>query len=254
MEWYVEGGRSRSGKLRRRGSGRWRRRRRTPTGAARPRTSPPGPGVDRLRPDPGRRRLRRRERRGAAKQKESFGWFIKLLRSLRRRFGDIHINFGEPLSLRAALGPADPKAEPNPDEQSLANKLAFEVAVRIDRVTPITPTSLVTLALLGVGDRALTLAEVCDVLGELVAYVRRRALPTTEALKLDTPDDVKRALGALVESGVVAYFDEGPETVYVIGPDKHLTAAYYRNTIIHFFVTAAIVSWCRGTRRSAIAR
>jgi glycerol-3-phosphate O-acyltransferase len=45
----------------------------------------------------------------------------------------------------------------------------------------------------------------------------------------------------LVESGVVAYFDEGPETVYVIGPDKHLTAAYYRNTIIHFFVTAAIV-------------
>src|SRR6185369_16654384 len=174
---------------------------------------------------------------GAAKQKESFGWFIKLLRSLRRRFGDIHINFGDPVSLRAALGPANPGAEPNPDEQSLAlNKLAFEVAVRIDRVTPITPTSLVTLALLGVGDRALTLNEVCEVLGELVAYVRRRELPTTEALVLDTPEDVRRALGALVESDVVAIFDEGPEAVYVIGPDKHLTAAYYRNTIIHFFV------------------
>ena len=90
--------------------------------------------------------------------------------------------------------------------------------MRIDRVTPITPTSLVTLALLGVGDRALTLAEVCTVLRELVGCVRKRGLPTTEALQLDTPDDVRRALGALIDSGVPAFFDEGPETVYLIGP------------------------------------
>ena len=37
---------------------------------------------------------------------------------------------------------------------------------------------------------------------------------------LDTPEDVRRALGALVDSDVVACFDEGPETVYVIGPDN----------------------------------
>ena len=34
--------------------------------------------------------------------------------------------------------------------------------------------------------------------------------------------------------------DAGPEAVYVIGPDQHLTAAYYRNTIIHFFVNASV--------------
>ncbi len=28
--------------------------------------------------------------------------------------------------------------------------------------------------------------------------------------------------------------------MYAIGPDQHLTAAYYRNTIIHFFVNGAI--------------
>lgn len=239
MEWYIEGGRSRSGKL-----------------------LPPRLGLLAYVVDAYRRGKAEdvflipvsiaydqiqdvgdyvAEQRGAKKQKESFGWFVKLLRSLKRRFGDIHINFGEPVSVRTALGPANPGAEPHPDEESIAlQKLAFEVAVRIDRVTPITPTSLVTLALLGVGDRALTLPEVCSVLGELVPYVRRRGLPRTETLPLDTPDGARRALDALVDSGVVAYFDEGPETVYVIGPDKHLTAAYYRNTIIHFFVNAAI--------------
>ena len=240
MEWYVEGGRSRSGKL-----------------------LPPRLGLLAYVVDAYRRGKAEdvflipvsiaydqiqdvgdyvQEQRGGKKQKESFGWFVHVLRSLRNRFGDIHINFGEPVSVRTALGPpADPGAEPHPDEDSIAlQKLAFEVAVRIDRVTPITPTSLVTLALLGVGDRALTLAEVCAVLRELVAYVRKRGLPTTEALQLDTPDDVRRALGALIDSDVLAYFDEGPETVYLIGPDKHLAAAYYRNTIIHFFVNAAI--------------
>ena len=70
--------------------------------------------------------------------------------------------------------------------------------------------------------------------------MRRRALPTTGALDLDTPEGVQRALDALVESGVVTAFAEGLEAVYAIGPDQHLTAAYYRNTIIHFFVNGAI--------------
>ena len=70
--------------------------------------------------------------------------------------------------------------------------------------------------------------------------MRRRALPTTCDLDLDTKEGVQRALDVLVDSGVVACFAEGPEAVYAIGPDQHLTAAYYRNTVIHFFVNGAI--------------
>jgi glycerol-3-phosphate O-acyltransferase len=181
------------------------------------------------------------EGRGSAKQPESFGWFLRFVRALRRRYGEIHIRFGEPLSLAQTLGPPDPGAEPSPDEQSLGlQKLAFEVAVRINRVTPITATSLVTLALLGAGNRALRVEEVIDRLRNLLDYVRRRDLPTAGDLGLDTADGVERALGALVENGVVTCFAEGPEAVYLIGPEKHLIAAYYRNTIIHFLVNGAI--------------
>jgi glycerol-3-phosphate O-acyltransferase len=239
LEWYVEGGRSRSGKL-----------------------LPPRFGLLANVVDAYRRGKAEdvylipvaiaydqiqdvqdytAEQRGAKKQRESFGWFLRLLRSLRRRLGNIHIRFGEPLALSKVVGPSDPGAEPAADEQSLAiQKLAFEVSARINRVTPITPTSLVTLALLGVGDRALSLAEVVKALHNLVAYVRRRALPTTAELDLDTPESVRRALDTLIEGGVVSCYAEGPEAVYAIGPDQHLTAAYYRNTIIHFFVNGAI--------------
>ncbi|MGH7899033.1 MAG: hypothetical protein ACREQQ_13845, partial [Candidatus Binatia bacterium] len=62
----------------------------------------------------------------------------------------------------------------------------------------------------------------------------------TEEVRLDAPAGVRIALETLVESGVVTTFAEGPEPVYAIGADQHLTAAYYRNTIVHFFVPGAI--------------
>jgi glycerol-3-phosphate O-acyltransferase len=94
--------------------------------------------------------------------------------------------------------------------------------------------------LLGMHDRAVTVTETVAALRNLVDYVRRRNLPTTGALDLDTPGGVRRALDALAANDVVSCFAEGPEAVYSIGRDQHLAAAYYRNTIIHFFVTGAI--------------
>jgi len=239
LEWYIEGGRSRSGKLLPPRFGMlayvvdaYRRGKSEdvyliPTSIAYDQIQDVGDYVA--------------EQRGASKQRENFGWFLGLLRRLRRRYGNIHIRFGEPLSLAKTLGPADPSAEPNDDEQNLAlQKLAFEVSLRINRVTPITPTSLVTTALLGTLDRALTVDETVAALRNLVEYVRRRRLPTTGELDLDKADGVRRALDALVDSGVVSCFAEGPDPVYTIGPDQHLTAAYYRNTIIHFFLNGAI--------------
>ncbi len=49
---------------------------------------------------------------------------------------------------------------------------------------------------------------------------------------------VRHALDALVDHGVVNRIEGGRETVYAI--EQPLAAAYYRNTIVHFFTTAAI--------------
>lgn len=243
LEWYVEGGRSRSGKL-----------------------LPPRFGMLAWVVDAFRRGKSDdvllvpvsiaydqiqdvsdyvAEQRGAAKQRESFGWFLGVVRALRRRYGRIHLGFGEPLSLAETLGPATAAAVASDPEDEVhgldLQKLAFEVCVRINRVTPITPTSLVTLALLGSLEKALTVDEIVAALKNILVYVRRRGLPTTGALDLDNAAGVQRTVDGLVENGVVACFAEGPEAVYMIGTDQHLTAAYYRNTIIHFFVNGAIV-------------
>jgi len=239
LEWYIEGGRSRSGKL-----------------------LPPRFGLLAYVVDAYRRGKSddvslvpvsicydqisdvsdyAAEQLGAAKERESFFWFVRFLRRLGRRYGRIVVRFGEPLSLREALGAPDPSAPPDPDERSLAlQKLGFELCVRINRATPITPISLVCLALLGRGDRALSVDEMLGALANLVAYVRRRALPTSEEITLDTAAGVRRTLDLLVDNGLLTRFEEGPDTVWGIAEGQHLSAAYYRNTVIHYFVNGAI--------------
>jgi glycerol-3-phosphate O-acyltransferase len=239
LEWYIEGGRSRSGKL-----------------------LPPRFGLLALVVDAYRRAKSDDvilvpvsiaydqiqdvgdyvvEQRGGTKKRESLGWFFRFVSAFRRGYGTIHIRFGEPVSLRKFLGPPNPEIETDTESPDLdLQKLAFEVCVRINRVTPITPTAAVTLSLLGAGDQALSLDQMPRTLHNLLEYMRRRQLPTTEDFDLETPEGIERALETLVASGVVSRFDEGPEPVYMIGPEQHLAAAYYRNTMVHFVVNIAI--------------
>jgi glycerol-3-phosphate O-acyltransferase len=239
LEWFIEGGRSRSGKMRpprfgmlayvadsyRRGS------------CDDVVLIPTAIAYDQIQ-DIGAYAA---EQRGGAKERETFAWMVRAIRTLRRRHGSISLRFGEPIALSGVMARYREGEAGDPDTVAMGiRKLAFEVANRINEATPITPISLVTLALLGARDRALTARETLEALAPYVERVERRGLPVTDPLTLDTTELMTAALELLQEHGVVSRFAGGTETVYSIEPDQHLAAAYYRNTIIHFFTSGAI--------------
>jgi glycerol-3-phosphate O-acyltransferase len=115
------------------------------------------------------------------------------------------------------------------------------VAVGINRATPVLPASLVTLTLLGVRDRALTLEQVQRILRPLLDYVEVRGLPTSGTSALRHPVRVAAVLDGLAKADVVSTYGGGDEPVYSITPGQHLVAAFYRNNAIHWFVNRAIV-------------
>ena len=239
MEWYIEGGRSRSGKLRAprlgmlayvvdsyvRGS------------ADDIVLIPVSIAYDQIQ-DVG---SYAREQAGGAKERESFRWLVTSVRGVRRKAGAIHLRFGAPISVKGFQALQDDLPDDPDDTRNPAiPKLAFEVEVRLNEVTPITPTSLVALALLSADERSLSVAETVDTLGPYLDFVTRRDLPTSEKLGLDQPAKVEAILSELESHGVVESFDGKTATVYRIRQDQHLAAAYYRNTIIHFFINRAI--------------
>jgi glycerol-3-phosphate O-acyltransferase len=179
------------------------------------------------------------EQLGGKKEEESFAWALRFISNLHRRYGSVHVRFGEPLSLSDSV----PVGTDLTTERGryIIPKMAFEISNRINDATPITPISLVTLALLSLPDQGLTVDDAVTALEPFVNYVRQRDLPTTAADIAVTPEVVEVALEELVTSKVVSRVEGLSDVVYVIGQDQHLAAAYYRNTIIHFFIDGSIL-------------
>ncbi|MFG1920780.1 glycerol-3-phosphate 1-O-acyltransferase [Cryptosporangium sp. NPDC048952] len=231
LEWYIEGGRSRTGKLRppRYGLLTYLVEAFRSSGVEDVYLVPVSLSYDQLY-EVG---LMAEEAHGGAKPAESFAWLLRFNRAQDSQRGVVQVRFGEPVSLRNAL--AD-----EPDTRLAVQKTAFEVSHRINEASPVMPRSLVTLALLGIEDRALTVAEVASVLDPLVAYFSSRELASRESLGLSDDRGVQHTLDDLAHAGVVERYDKGTEPVYRVGPDQHLVAAFYRNNTIHFLVARAV--------------
>lgn len=181
------------------------------------------------------------EAKGGAKKAENLAWFVRFFRAQREPFGRIYFRIAEPVSLRAMLGPPDGGKSEGDEETLAVQKVAFEVSTRINDVTPITGTSLAALVLLSHRGRALTLDEIFQELEEYLALAVGRRLPIAPSARLPDAESVRRILEALAGHNVVAIHRGGLQTVYSIGPDQHLAAAFYRNTIIHFFINDAVI-------------
>jgi glycerol-3-phosphate O-acyltransferase len=236
LEWYMEGGRSRTGKLR---PPRYGLLAYVAEAIARGRAEdawlvPVTITYDQLREVS----AMAAEQAGAAKKAEGLGWLAAYARGQLARIGTVYVRFAEPISLRAALPPGGPDGDKDAWRLAL-QKVAFEAAVRINRVTPATATALVTLALLGVRDRALTLGQVRGVLEPLRRYLAERGLPYSREI-LETDGGVQRVLGALSQQNVVTIYAGGEEPVYAIERGQHLVAAFYRNSAIHHFLDRAV--------------
>ncbi|WP_448223224.1 glycerol-3-phosphate 1-O-acyltransferase [Gordonia iterans] len=231
LEWYIEGGRSRTGKLR-----------------------PPMFGLlayvadavenlddadativptsivyDQL-PEIA---VMAQESAGGAKRPEDLKWLLRYARGQREYRGEARVRFGEPFSLRQALADAG-------DGRAKLEKVAFKVMDEINTATPISATGLVGFALLGAEDRAYTAGEIEQILAPLLTYIDDRGLPGPDP-SLCRGLGLQRTLGELTDAGVLTVYDGGPETVWSIAPDNHGVAAYYRNGALHHFVGRSIV-------------
>ena len=244
MEWYFEGGRTRTGKLR-----------------------PPKYGLLNYLAEAVRNgrvddvllipvaityeRLNElgaisSEQLGGKKQPEGLAWLAQYVRNQQNSAGHVYLKFGAPLYARERLiangdvmaGSGD---EPDDARSRLAvQKLAFEVAVGINNVTPIAANALVTLALLGVRGRALTVPEIQVIVGPVLRYIDERSIPKGELNILATRIGVTSVLDRLALAKVVTAYTAGEQAVYSIEPGQHLIAAFYRNSAIHWFVNRSL--------------
>jgi glycerol-3-phosphate O-acyltransferase len=176
---------------------------------------------------------------GAAKRPEDLRFLVRLARQQGERLGRAYLDFGEPLPLRKRLEELRALQTSDSGTGTEIERIALDVEHRINRATPVTPTAVVNLALLG-ADRSLSIGEVLATVRPLASYIAARNWAVAGAADLTNRSTIRWTLHQLVDSGVVQVYDAGTEAVWGISEDQHLVAAFYRNTAIHILVDRAI--------------
>ena len=172
-----------------------------------------------------------REQAGKEKRPESLSWLVGYLRKMRAPKGSVYLDIGEPVVIKGTTPP--------PDTIDL-HKIAFEIAVRVNNMTPVTFPALGCMALLAAAPRALTLDELRDAVMELFDWLRKRRIRMTSSLHYGDDEELQQLAKIALDRKLISRYDEGLEAVYSIDEDRYPVASYYRNTIVHYFVNKAI--------------
>lgn len=186
---------------------------------------------------------------GKKKEAESVGQLVHARKFLKRRYGRAYIQFSEPISLNDHLA-RHPMAEKDEAEKirTLSNDLAFEVVEAINRVSVVTPFSLVCAALLTYPRKGVYRRELLKIIQVLYDYLKARNVPLADSL--DNLEQAVEETLALCEARKLITPIEKEEGLsdelglggYSIDETKRPLLEYYKNNIIHFFLPAAIVS------------
>jgi glycerol-3-phosphate O-acyltransferase len=191
-----------------------------------------------------------RELGGAPKEKERATEMIKSGKLLRKRYGRVYLNVGEPILLKSYLeGQEKPLAQMTVEErQSLYRKIGYTIVRAINKVSVVTPFALTAAGLLCHDRRGIALGELREVLALFHDYLSSRnvAFAMTfadrekaidEALNLFDQSDLISRMGAEDEEE-----EEVEETVYSLADDKRMNLEYYKNNILHYFLPVSFVA------------
>ena len=174
---------------------------------------------------------------GGVKERESFKQVFKARRFLKQRYGKIYIRFGQPISLNEYLTARGHIGE------GMHRHLAFHLIRSINKITLVTPLALIALAILTRHRRGFHLYELTDTSETILSFLKKNKIPTATTLN-HLEKALWEGLSLLIDSKVVDLIEDynGPENLYCVDDVKKPELDYYKNSIIHYFVSHAFVA------------
>jgi glycerol-3-phosphate O-acyltransferase len=184
---------------------------------------------------------------GQEKRKESIFDLLRAMRVLREKFGRVHVNIGEPIHLEAVLDQAmaawrvqgvDSEGRA-PWVPAVVDDLANQVMRRINAAAAVTPISLLALALLAMPRQAMLEADL------------KRQIELYLALLREAPYDARVTVAASGGAEVIAYGESMQVLrrqahklgdVLRLEADSAVLLTYYRNNILHLFTLPSLIA------------
>jgi glycerol-3-phosphate O-acyltransferase len=187
---------------------------------------------------------------GKAKEKESVrGLLRSLARIFRQRFGRVYVNLGEPVHLDRLLerhapgwrGRSYDDQERPPWIGALVDELAPTIMRRINAAATVTPINLLALILLATPRQAMLESDLLRQIETLVAVLKAIPYDPRVTVSYDTSvDTVEYGLALRV---ITRERHHGGDLIRM-SPEHAVLATYYRNNVLHLFALPSLIACC----------
>ena len=178
---------------------------------------------------------------GQPKTQENTVEIIKSTKVLRKRYGRVYINVGEPIIMKEYLENQEKAIEQMSldERQSLYRKIGYETVLEINKVSVVTPFSLVASGLLSHDRRGISLDELVNILNDFFDYLKTRQVRVAESFS-NREKAIADALNIFVQTDILSKIqaeeeDELQEVVYSLENNKRLNLEYYKKQYSAFF-------------------
>ncbi len=189
------------------------------------------------------------ELEGGHKRPENFMQVIRARKLLKKRYGRIYINFHEPISLNAleTQGGFSLSELTSKKTNELCRNLGFRVLHAIDSVSVVTPHALTACALLNIAQKHFSLEDLNTDIEVYMGYLSMSGAKLADTLMMDAPGAIQQVLDAYVNRNFVERFssdaaDTYARTEYKVVVNKRPILEYYKNNCIVFFVPAVFTA------------
>jgi len=232
IEFFFEGGRSRTGKLNPPRFGLFQMiletHHKIPN--ARPLVFLPVSIVHEVVPE---QRSLTKELRGGKKEKESASQLLKIFKLFTRKLGTIHLTLDHPISV--------PEIE---DLKLATQEIAFRCYRQVAKNMLVTPTSLVALILLDEPKGVITKQDILTKAQSILSYCEHVKVPLSPSLtSKQLEKTVTGALNLLLSNKKIEFIesDKLSESFFSIREDSRVDLLYFKNTILHHFMLPCFI-------------
>ncbi len=193
---------------------------------------------------------------GGKKEDENIWQLIKARRFLKKRYGKIYLKFQEPFSLKETLEERGKSLRDlNAKEQNtLVRELGYRVLNGIDRASVVTPHALVASALLNMPKQYFSYDDLLELVDTYMIYLMSQNVTLADTLLYESVYAIEQALESYVNRKFVEKTSQTStpkdvesnekeplpsENRYQLIESKRANLEYYKNNSISFFVPAA---------------
>lgn len=186
---------------------------------------------------------------GGKKENENLSQVIRARRFLKKRYGKIYINFHEPISTRELLAdqPVSIEQLPSKEVNALCRQLGWRIVNAIDKQTVVTPPGLVAAAILNLTRPRVTRHELKEAANTYLAFAMSQNAKLADTIVLNPDGAMNYAIDhylsrKLIEKAPGDKDRPKEQANYTVNPAKRSLLEFYKNNCISYFVPAAFTA------------